>query len=310
MTMLAAQGVHVELGGAPVLRGVSFDVGSDEMIAVVGPNGSGKSTLVRTLAGLLPPRAGRVELCGRPIGSFARRERARLLGLLVQNAEAPPLTSVREHVGFGRHAHGGMFFRDRLEDAEAVDRAMATCEVDGLASRRVDELSGGERQRVRLATLLAQNSRVLLLDEPLTGLDIQHQLALLSLLRALNRERERAIVCVMHDLSLALRFFPRLVVVHGGRVAADGAPVEVLCPGLLRNVFRVEGRVSCAHANDPVIIWNRPFCASSHACVATRPDAEVSVPLHQSSGQLTEGGSSSRLDPENRLLSASSDSYG
>jgi len=310
MTMLSAHDLHVELGGASVLRGLSIDVDPGEMVAVVGPNGSGKSTLVRTLAGLLRPVSGRVRLAGRSVHTLGRRERARLLGLLVQSAEAPPLTSVREHVAFGRHAYRGLFTGDRARDAEMVTDAMTTCEVESLAARPVDELSGGERQRVRLATLLAQDPRLLLLDEPLTGLDIQHQLALLTLLRELNRDRERTLVCVLHDLSLALRFFPRAIVIHEGRISADGPPATILCPGLLRSVFRVEGRVSCAHAEDPVIIWNRPLCGSGHACPAAGADVEISMPARGAAGQSTEGGSSSRLDPENRLLSASSDSYG
>lgn len=254
-----AVGLHVELGGREVLRGVSVRLETASMTAVVGPNGSGKSTLVRTLAGVLRPSAGEVRIADEPVRAIPRRSLARKLGLLTQNAEAPALLTVRDHVALGRHAHRTLFRGDAHADAVAVDRAMQRCEIEYLADRRVAELSGGERQRARLATLLAQDPRALLLDEPLTGLDIEHQLSLLHLLVDLNREG-RTIVCVLHDLDLALRFFPRALVMHVGRLVADGPPAEILCPRIFETVFRVEGGLSRDSGGRPIVVCTRPLC--------------------------------------------------
>lgn len=265
---IEARDLRVELGGRDVLRGVSARFDNASMVAVVGPNGSGKSTLVRTLAGVLNPSAGGVMIGGRPIRAIPRRTLARTLGLLAQNAEAPALLSVRDHVALGRHAHRTIFRGDAHADIVAVDRAMQRCEIEPLAERRVAELSGGERQRVRLATLLAQDPGALLLDEPLTGLDIEHQLSLLHLLVELNREG-RTIVCVLHDLDLALRFFPRALVMHDGLIVANGPPAEILCPRLFETVFRVEGGLSRDAGGRPIVVCTRPLC-STGACVADR----------------------------------------
>ena len=270
---LVATDLHVELGGTPVVRGVSLHIEPGSMVAIVGPNGSGKSTLVRTLAGVLKPASGRVETGGRAVRSIHRRELARRQGLLAQHAETPGFTTVREHVELGRHAHRTLFARGG-EERGVVDHAMRTCEVSHLAERRMEELSGGERQRVRLATLLAQDPKTLLLDEPLVGLDIEHQLGLLDLLADLN-ERGRTIVCVLHDLNLAIRYFPRLVVVHDGRIAADGDPGEVLCPVLFESVFGVDGRVGCERDGTPVVMCSRPGCEPTR-CGQTR---EVETPV-------------------------------
>jgi len=250
--MLRASDLRVRLGRVWALRGVDLVIARGEVVAIVGPNGSGKSTLVRTLAGVQKPTAGRVLLGGRPVRSLSGHERARGVGLLAQSAPTPPLTTVREHVGLGRF--GRRRGRWTARDERAVRRAIALCEVQHLADRRLEELSGGERQRVRLATLLAQDPRAMLLDEPLAGLDIAHQLGLLDVLGAVGNRPGRAVVCVLHDLDLALRCFTRLVVMDAGRVAADGPPADVLGPDVLAGVFGVRGRVELAGGGVPVVV--------------------------------------------------------
>lgn len=257
---LRLDSVTVELGGRAVLRDVSLAVDAGEMVAVVGPNGSGKSTLVRTMAGLAPAASGEVRVEGRPVRRVSRRELARGVGLLTQSGGVPVMTTVTELVAMGRHAHHRLF-APRQDHSAPIAEAMRRCGIGHLRDRRVDELSGGERQRVRLAALLAQQPRALLLDEPLTGLDIEHQLSLLHLLGDLNREEGHTVVCVLHDLELALRHFGRIVVVHDGRIAGDGRPDEVLCPGLFERVFRVDGRVGREHGGHPVVVCTRPACA-------------------------------------------------
>lgn len=274
--MLRAENITVHLGPRRIINGASLTVNDRDMIAVVGPNGSGKSTLIRTLAGILAPRSGRVTLDDHTLRTWPRRKLARRLGMLAQSAETPALTTVRDHVGLGRHAHRTIFRGDPRADALAIQSAMHRCEIDHLAQRRVDQLSGGERQRVRLATLLAQNPGILLLDEPLTGLDIEHQLSLLELLRRLNAEDGRAVVCVLHDLDLALRYFPRIIVLHDGRIVGDGPPAHVLCPRLFASVFRVEGRLGREQSGEP-IVCTRPLCAESCGEPGPPPPMEVRI---------------------------------
>ncbi|MEM7754086.1 MAG: ABC transporter ATP-binding protein [Planctomycetota bacterium] len=254
---LSVQDIVVRLGGATVLNKVGVSIADGQMLAVIGPNGSGKSTLVRTLAGVLRPQEGAVSIDGRRLHALSGRARAQTIGFLPQSADAPSLITVQEHVGLGRFARRSRFARWSADDAHVTQSSMATCEVEHLAHRRMESLSGGERQRVRLATLLAQNPKMLLLDEPLTGLDIEHQLGLLHLLRQLNRDGSHTVVCVLHDLDLTLRYFDRVVVVDGGTIAADGPPHKVLCPALFERVFGVDGRIGCESSGEPVVVCRR-----------------------------------------------------
>lgn len=242
------------------MHGISLEIHQGELVAIVGPNGSGKSTLLRTIAGVIRAHQGEVLLDSQPIGAIKKRELAHRLGFLSQSAEIPQLTTVAEHVALGRHTHRKLFSGYRHEDAEAIDRAMHTCQVEHLADRKLSELSGGERQRVRLATLLAQDPDNLLLDEPLNGLDIEHQLAILELLSSVHIERSKTVVCVLHDLELALRYFDRLIVINNGQIRDDGRCEDVLCPELFRSVFKVEGRIGREERGLPVVVCQHPEC--------------------------------------------------
>ena len=255
---LSVHNLHVKLASNHVLKGIDFTITAGERIAILGPNGCGKSTLLRTLCSILRPCEGEVRLDDRGLTSFRRRERAVRIGLLSQADIVPMMTTVRDHVAIGRHPHR-RYFRDRTgQDADLIDAAIVLCEIGHLVDRPVERLSGGERQRVRLATLLAQSPAIMLLDEPLTGLDLEHQYGLLHLLEDLTATNRRTVLVVLHDLDIAMRFFDRLLVIDDGQLVADGPPTRVMTPELLQEVFRIQARIEREPRSDqPVIICER-----------------------------------------------------
>ena len=194
-------------------------------------------------ARLLRPRSGAVLLDGRPIHEQPTRTVARTLGLLPQHPVAPEGVTVAELVGRGRHPHQGLWRRSSAHDAEAVERALAETGTSSLADAPVAELSGGQRQRVWIAMALAQETDLLLLDEPTTYLDLTHQIEMLDLVAALNAERATTVVMVLHDLGLAARYADHLVAMRAGVVAAQGAPADVLTEEMVREVFALDARV-------------------------------------------------------------------
>lgn len=234
---LSAKDVRAGYGKADVLQGVTFDLRAGEVLGVVGPNGCGKSTLLRALTGLVPLRAGTVMLDGRDLDSLAPRERARLCAVQPQ-VESPVFDfDVRRFVLLGRHARRPFLGWADSEDLNAVDEALARADMAPLAERNVRELSVGEWQRALLARALAQETPVLLLDEPAAHLDPGHRHAVHGLLRDLARSENKAVLCVSHDLNLAAEFSDRLMIMLAGNVRALGAPGEVLRDKLLRDVF-------------------------------------------------------------------------
>lgn len=279
---LRAHNLAIDLPPRRVLTGVDLAIEPGEMVAIIGPNGSGKSTLLRALAGLLRPAEGAVTLDAKPLHRYPKRALARRRGLLAQSADLPQLTTVREHVAMGRHAHANALtalFRsaDQAAHNAAIDTAMRRCAITHLADRRMEALSGGERQRVRLATTLAQEPAILMLDEPLTGLDIEHQLSLLDLLRQLNADTGVTVICVIHELGLALRHFPRIIAVHQGAIAADGPGRQVFSTPTLRDVFGVDGCACFDLPDHPVVV-----CKSAGSCAAAgRPTPDVVVPSRE-----------------------------
>jgi iron complex transport system ATP-binding protein len=222
-----------------VLRGLDLVVGAGEMVALLGPNGSGKTTLLRAIAGTLHPEAGRVALFGRDLAAWTRMSLARRVAVLPQSLALPDGFRVAELVEMGRAPHATRWFGASPEDAEAVERALADAEALDLAERHADELSGGERQRVLIAMALAQQPELLLLDEPTLHLDIAHQASLLATVARLRARRGLTVMAVLHDLNLAAAHAPRVVVLDGGRIAADGPPASVLRPDLVRATFGV-----------------------------------------------------------------------
>ena len=238
--MIDLVGLTVAYRGRPALRDVDVHIGKGERVALVGPNGAGKSTLLRAIAGLVEPAVGSVSLGGRPVASIGRVEIARRLAVVPQVAALPFATTVEEVVALGRLPHEHPIRGMRPADRAAVAAAIEQVGVGHLMGRDARELSLGERQLVLLAMAVAQDAPILVLDEPTVHLDLRHQVEVMDLLVDLNGRSGTTILAVLHDLGLAAHFFPRLVVLAGGRVVGDGPPREVLAPDRIRDVFGVD----------------------------------------------------------------------
>jgi iron complex transport system ATP-binding protein len=223
-----------------VVRDLDLSVPPGRVTVIIGANASGKSTVLRGLARLLAPRVGEVLLDGTALHRMRPADVARVLGMLPQSPTAPDGITVGDLVGRGRHPHQGWFRRWTAADDDAVDAALAATGTADLVARPVAELSGGQRQRVWIAMALAQQTDVLLLDEPTTFLDINYQVEVLDLLVQLNRTAGTTIVMVLHELNLAARYADHLIAMKGGRIVAAGAPGDVVTAATVREVFALE----------------------------------------------------------------------
>ena len=233
-------GVTVTYRARNVLEDVGLAIGAGERVALIGPNGAGKSTLLRVASGLLRPSQGHAELGGEPVTDLERLEVARRLAVVPQQATLPFATRVEEVVGLGRLPHEHPLRGTRPSDRAAIAGAIERVGVGHLLGRDVRELSLGERQLVLIALAVAQATALLVLDEPTVHLDLRHQVGAMELLVDLNERDGTTILAVLHDLGMAAHFFPRLVLLDRGRIAADGAPDEVLTPDRIRDVFGVD----------------------------------------------------------------------
>jgi len=242
--ILSAEGVGVSYGGRRVLDEVDFGLAAGEVVAVLGPNGAGKSTLIRALAGLARPSAGGVRLDGEPIGTMSRRDVARKLAFVPQFPVCDLGFTALETVLMGRAPHASGLGLATATDLRLARDAMRALEVDRLEHRVLATLSGGERQRVMLARALAQEPRVLLLDEPTAYLDLRHQAASLDLVRERSRTEGTAVVFVVHDPGLAGSYADRVVLLASGRVRAAGEARAVVTEALLADVYGVDVRVA------------------------------------------------------------------
>ena len=234
-----------------IIRGVSLAIAPGERVALVGPNGAGKSTLLRVLAGLVVPRSGRALLGGDPVAVLDRPAIARRLAAVPGQASLPFSARVEEVVALGRLPHEDPFRGPRAADRAAVDAAISRVGIDHLRGRDARELSLGERQLVLVALAVAQAAPLLILDEPTAHLDLRHQVAVMELLADLNAREGTTILAVLHDLTLARHFFPRLVVLDGGQVVADGSPSDVLTADRVRAVFGVDVALTGGAAATP-----------------------------------------------------------
>jgi len=241
--LLVASGLSAGYDNAEILHRLDLTIPPGKITVIVGANACGKSTFLRTLSRLISPSQGQVLLDGKSIHRTPSRDLARTLGLLPQSPIAPEGITVADLVSRGRHPHQSLFSRWTRQDDEAVDSALAATKTFDLAERPVDELSGGQRQRVWIAMALAQQTDILLLDEPTTFLDINHQIEVLDLLTDLNSTRRTTVVMVLHDLNLAARYADHLVALADGRVYISGSPEEVLTEETVRHVFGLESRV-------------------------------------------------------------------
>ncbi|AXK46054.1 ABC transporter ATP-binding protein [Brachybacterium saurashtrense] len=240
---LMARSLTLRYDQRTIVDGLDLMLPEGRITVVLGANACGKSTLLRGLARLLTPAAGRVLLGGRDVRDIGPKALARRIGFLPQAATAPGGVTVAELVARGRYPHQRLLQQWSKADAEAVAAAMRATGVEVLRDRVLDELSGGQRQRAWIAMLLAQQTPVMLLDEPTTYLDIAHQLEVLELCRRLNREEARTVVLVLHDLDQACRYADHLVVMREGRVLASGAPAEIMTTELVAEAFGVDALV-------------------------------------------------------------------
>ena len=240
---LTVEGATIGYDDRVVVSDLTLEIPAGKITTIVGANACGKSTLLRAMARLLRVRAGRVLLDGVAIDTLPSRDVATVLGLLPQTPISPEGIAVADLVGRGRYPHQGWFRRWTPQDDEAVEDALRATDILDLADRAVDELSGGQRQRVWIAMALAQQTDVLLLDEPTTFLDVAHQVEVLDLLTDLNRSRGTTIVMVLHDLNLAARYTDHLVALREGRLVAQGAPRDVVTPELVAEVFGMTAQV-------------------------------------------------------------------
>lgn len=244
---LSAENVTLAYDQRLIAEGLSVEIPDHSFTVIVGPNACGKSTLLRALSRMLKPSRGRVLLDGQVIQSMPAKKVARTLGLLPQSSIAPDGITVADLVGRGRYPHQGILRQWSAEDERVVQESMTRTGVAELADRYVDELSGGQRQRVWIAMALAQQTPLLLLDEPTTYLDIQHQIDVLDLCAELHEDQGRTLVAVLHDLNHAARYATHLIALKGGEVIAQGAPHDVVTAELVEEVFGLR----CQVIDDP-----------------------------------------------------------
>jgi len=243
-TLFHLEDVTFSYTSTPVLRGISLSIDSSAFVALLGPNGAGKSTLLKILSGLIRQYTGTVEFSGKPLSGFTAGQLARRVAFVPQETHMVFPFTVGEIVMMGRLPHrtrGALF--DTPRDTEWTHHAMALTDTASLARKTFNELSGGERQRVVLASALAQDPEILLLDEPTVYLDLKHQIQFYDILERLNDERRMTIITVTHDLNLAARYARRMIAVRDGALVADGSPEEVLTPQHLYDIFEITAAI-------------------------------------------------------------------
>ncbi|MFW6363292.1 MAG: ABC transporter ATP-binding protein [Spirochaeta sp.] len=251
---LVADAINAGYDGTQVLHEVSLEIPANQISVIIGANACGKSTLLKTLARLIKPTAGSITLNGKSISKIPGKRLAQTLGLLPQSPIVPEGISVADLVGRGRFPHQGLLGTWSKKDYAAVENALDSMGIMDLANRAIDELSGGQRQRVWIAMALAQQTDILLLDEPTTFLDIAHQVEILDLLTDLNRKRGTTIVMVLHELNLSVRYADRLFAMHNGRLVAEGIPSHVINCGLIKQVFNLDCRIICDPVSDSPLV--------------------------------------------------------
>lgn len=243
ISVLQAENLTLGYDGADIVTDLTFDVPAGSVTSIIGPNGCGKSTLLRGLGRLIAPRSGRVLLDGDPIDTLSTRKVAQRISILPQSPIAPPGLTVADLVSRGRHPRQRWYEQFSVLDETSLRHALTSTGMLDLAGTRLEELSGGQRQRAWISMTLVQETDIMLLDEPTTYLDLAHQVELLELIVRLNREHNRTVLMVLHDISLAARYSDHLVAMKNGSIVAQGAPEHVVRPDVLRDVFGLAAQV-------------------------------------------------------------------
>ncbi|MCR8645607.1 ABC transporter ATP-binding protein [Paenibacillus sp. N1-5-1-14] len=254
MNGLQTRELTLHYGEQPIIHNLSFSVPLQQITVLVGANGSGKSTLLRSMARLLKPASGHVLLDNKELHNIPSKEIAKHLAILPQGPVAPEGITVEQLVKQGRYPHQRWYQQWSEEDERLVEQALAATQLLTLKDKQLDALSGGQRQRAWIAMTLAQETPILLLDEPTTYLDMTHQIELLDFLFDLNRTKQRTIVMVLHDLNLACRYADHLVAIHNKTVALQGAPEEIVTTQMVQEIFGMEAMIS----QDP--LFGTPLC--------------------------------------------------
>ncbi|UWG48508.1 ABC-type cobalamin/Fe3+-siderophores transport system, ATPase component [Halanaeroarchaeum sp. HSR-CO] len=237
-----------------IIDGETVRIPAGNITAIVGPNGSGKSTLLKGLARQLHPRDGRVLLDGQLLGDFSSKERARKLGLLSQENTSPGQLEVRDLVYYGRYPHRGFFEGVTETDVKKVERAISLTGIEDLRDRTLDSLSGGQKQLAWITMILAQDTDILLLDEPTTFLDLHHQLKVMDVVARLNETRDVTIVIVLHDINQAARHADYMIALTDGEIYDSGRPAQLLSEELLATVFEIEATITTDPISDGPLV--------------------------------------------------------
>ncbi len=256
--MITIESVRFAYQDTMVIQDVTLNLPGGKITAIVGPNGAGKSTLLKLMAGVLRPAAGRIRIQGHLLQQLNARERARLVGYLPQEFSTPFNFSVQEVVAMGRYPFTRPLEGIRPDDHAAIEQAMEVTDTLRFRHRLYNQLSGGEKQRVMLASVLAQQTPILLLDEPLHALDYAHQAQFMAVIQQENQQQGKTIVWVTHEVNLAARFSHHLIAMKDGQVVAQGAPRNVLQPEILMELFGLPMQIHWLTDDQPVIFWDLP----------------------------------------------------
>ncbi|MDU4962554.1 MAG: ABC transporter ATP-binding protein [Sporomusaceae bacterium] len=243
MSILKVENLQVGYGRRVVVQNLELSIRAGAITTIIGPNGCGKSTLLKTMGRIIQPQAGAVYLRGNDLRRLDTRQVAKQLTLLPQTPAAPPELKVEELVAYGRFPHRRGLRQTGDSDRQAIEQAMSLTRTLPFRQRPLGSLSGGERQKVWLAMALAQETDILLLDEPTTYLDMVHQLEVLKIIAQLNRERQCTVVMVLHDINHAARFSHEMVAMKAGKVVAAGSPRQIVSPEVLKEVFDIQAKV-------------------------------------------------------------------
>lgn len=254
--MIRMEGKNITVGydGVEIIKNLDVAIPEGKITAIIGPNGCGKSTLLKGMSRLLPLQTGSILLDGKSIEKMKGREIAHVLSILPQSPVAPADLTVEELVSYGRYPHQKGFGRLKSKDREKIQWALEITNLVSLKDRGLETLSGGQRQKVWIAMALAQDTEIILLDEPTTYLDLVHQLEVLQLLERLNRETDKTIVLVIHELNMAARFSHHMIAVKEGRIQAQGTPEQIMTPAVLAEVFHIDAVI----VKDPTD--HKPVC--------------------------------------------------